>query len=168
MDKIITDSDTSNRENHPNLSYTFNTINKPHDEIGEIEKTIKAHINWAVNNKDRATLFSTIIENKELYFIQTDSKSTLDGIDEFSSLINNVFMGKDFKAIRTEIKSLRIHISTTLQTSWFSCILNDYNEFQGKPFVWENVRWTGVLEKISGKWKIFQCHFSKAEDLIKT
>ncbi len=37
---------------------------------------------------------------------------------------------------------------------------------KGNPANWEKVRWTGVLEKIDGKWKIFQMHFSKAEDLV--
>jgi len=45
--------------------YTYNTLTNPHDEIGEVEKIIKSHISWAVNNKDRQTLFSTIIENDE-------------------------------------------------------------------------------------------------------
>ena len=148
-------------------TYTYNNANNPHHEIAEIEKTIKAHIGWAVNNKDKDTLLATVVENEELFFFQPDSKSTIDGINEFLSLIDNFFMLEDFKAIRTEIKNLRVQISPTLKTSWFSCILNDYNEFQGKPAVWENVRWTGVLEKIEGKWKIFQMHFSKAEDLVK-
>jgi hypothetical protein len=72
----------------------------------------------------------------------------------------------EFRAIRVEINGMRIHLSPTEKTAWFSCILNDYNEFRGKPAVWENVRWTGVLEKVDGAWKIFQMHFSKAEDLI--
>lgn len=146
--------------------FTFNTINNPHQEIAEIEKIIMSHIGWAVNNKDKDTLFATIVNNKELFFFQTDSKSTVDGIDNFISLVDDIFMREDFKAIRTEINDLRIHISPTLKTSWFSCLLNDYNEFQGKPAIWENVRWTGVLEKINGKWVIFQMHFSKAEDIV--
>jgi hypothetical protein len=146
-------------------SYTFNTFDNPHIETGEIEKVIKSHIGWAVNNKDKQTLFYTIVENDELFFFQTDSKSTISGINEFVKLVDE-FMQDDFKAIRAEIRELRINISTSLKTAWFSCTLNDYNEYQGKPFIWENVRWTGVLEKIEGKWKIFQMHFSKAEDLI--
>jgi hypothetical protein len=147
-------------------AYTYNNINNPHPEIEEIEKTIRSHIGWAVNNKDRQTLFSTVIENEELFYFSPDSKSTVSGIDEFTDLVDNFFMLEEFKAIRTEINDLRIHISPTLMTAWFSCILNDYNEFQGNPAVWENVRWTGVLEKVNGKWKIFQMHFSKAEDQI--
>ncbi len=150
-----------------NNSYTYNTLDSQHNEIAEIKKTIKSHIEWAVNNKDKQTLFSTLINNDELFFFQPNSKDTIVGFNKLKDLVEGIFMGDDFKAISVEIKNLRIHVSTSLKTSWFSCILNDYNEFQGKPSVWENVRWTGVLEKIEGKWKIFQMHFSKAEDLIK-
>lgn len=147
--------------------YTYNNVNNPHEEIPEIEKTVQDHIGWAVNNKNKAQLLSTSVENDEFFIIQPDSKGTIDGNEAYLELINNVFMQDDFKAIRTEINNMRIHISPSLRTAWFACILNDYNEHKGKPANWENVRWTGVLEKIDNQWKIFQMHFSKAEDLVK-
>ena len=148
---------------HP---YTFNTIDHPHKETAEVERVIRSHIGWAVNNKDTETLFSTIVESDELFYFSPDSKSTIDGISGFRKLIEE-FMKEDFKAIRFEIKDLRINISPSLRTAWFSCILDDYNEFQGKPFVWENVRWTGVLEKQNDRWKIVQMHFSFPTDRDK-
>ncbi|KPK64464.1 hypothetical protein AMJ83_01755 [candidate division WOR_3 bacterium SM23_42] len=146
--------------------YTFNNANNPHDEIADIEKTIRASIEWAVKNKDTELLYSSVVHNDELFFFQTDSKSTITDFESFRSLTENFFMRDDFRAIRVEIKDFRIHMSPTMKTAWWACILNDYNEFQGKPANWENVRWSGVLEKIDGKWRIFQMHFSKAEDLI--
>ncbi len=157
----------STEEVRMDVPYTFNNINNPHDEMVEIEKTIRASIEWAVKNKDTDLLYSSVIQNDELFFFQTDSRSTITGFDEFKSVTENFFMREDFKALRVEIKDLRIHMSPTQRTAWFACILNDYNEFQGKPANWENVRWTGALEKIDGTWKIFQMHFSKAEDLIQ-
>lgn len=147
--------------------YTWNTLNNPHDELAAIEKVIRAHIGWAVNNKDQKILYSTIVETDELFFIQPDSKSTVRGIDDFRPVVDEFFMRDDFKAIRVEINDLRINMSPSLHTAWYACILNDYNEFQGRPANWENVRWTGVLEKVNGEWKIFQMHYSKAEDLVK-
>ena len=148
-------------------SCTYNSLNKCHDEIPEIERVIKTHIGWAVDNKNKAALLSTVIQNEELFVFQTDSKSTIRGIDQFLSLTQDFFMSDAFRAIKTEVIDLRIHISPSLSTAWFSCILNDYNEFQGKPANWENVRWTGVLENVRGSWKIMQMHFSKAEDLVR-
>lgn len=146
---------------------TFNTVNNPHDELAAIEETIKASIEWAVRGKDTVLLYSTVIENDELFFFQPDSRSTVRGIEAFRAQTDDFFMRDDFKAIRVEIRDMRIHMSPSLQTAWYACILNDYNEFQGKPANWENVRWSGVLEKVDGSWRIFQMHFSKAEDLIR-
>ena len=146
--------------------YTYNSVNNPHDELTNIEKKIKASIEWAVHNKDTVMSYSSYVNNDELFFFQTDSRSTIRGFDAFKDMTEKFFMRDDFKAIKVVIKDLRIHMSPSLKTGWWSCILDDYNEFQGKPANWENVRWSGVVEKIDGQWRIFQMHFSKAEDLI--
>jgi hypothetical protein len=46
--------------------------------------------------------------------------------------------------------------------AWFFCILDDINEWKGQPANWENTRWSGVLEKRSGRWVMAQQHFSFA------
>ncbi len=160
----------NDRQKEINMSspYTFNNINNQHDEIAEIERTIQRHIGWAIDNKNKKSLFETVVNNDELFFFSPDSKGTIKGFDGLVNLTDNFFMRDDFKAIKTGVKDVRIHISPSLRTAWYSCILNDYNEFKGKPANWENVRWTGVLEKIDGNWRIMQMHFSKAEDLVLT
>ncbi|UCD19259.1 MAG: nuclear transport factor 2 family protein [candidate division WOR-3 bacterium] len=147
--------------------FTFNSMNNPHDELVEIEKTIRASIEWAVHDKDTAMSYGSVVNNDELFFFQTDSRSTIAGFEDFRNLTEKFFMRDDFKAIKVVIKDLRIHMSPSMKTAWWSCILDDYNEFQGKPANWENVRWSGVLEKVEDNWRIFQMHFSKAEDLIE-
>ncbi|MGD9379326.1 MAG: nuclear transport factor 2 family protein [candidate division WOR-3 bacterium] len=146
--------------------FTFNNINNPHDELAAIEETIRASIEWAVRGKDTALVYSSMAQNDELFFFQPDSRATMIGFEKFKKVTENFFMRDDFKAIKVEINDFRIHMSPTEKTAWWACILNDYNEFQGEPANWENVRWSGVLEKIDGKWRIFQMHFSKAEDLL--
>jgi hypothetical protein len=106
---------------------------------------------------------STVVDDHELFFYQPDPASAIDGHHQFVALVDDVFMPDDFRAIRTEIENLRL--SPSLVTAWFSCILNDYNEFRGEPAVWENVRWTGVPEKTDGRWRIMQQHSSKARGL---
>lgn len=146
--------------------YTFNNTNNPHDELAAIENVIRASIEWAVRGKDTVLSYSTVVNNDELFFFQTDSRTTMVGFDKFRELTEKFFMRDDFKAIKVEINDFRIHMSPTMKTAWWACLLNDYNEFQGKPANWEKVRWSGVLEKIDDKWRIFQMHFSKAEDLL--
>lgn len=162
----IPEENVLNQEVEMSEMYTFNSVNNPHDELVAIEKTIRASIEWAVHDKDTAMSYSSVVNNDELFFFQTDSRSTIRGFDTFKDLTEKFFMRDDFKAIKVVIKDFRIHMSPTLKTAWWACLLDDYNEFQGKPANWENVRWSGVLEKVEGKWRIFQMHFSKAEDLI--
>jgi hypothetical protein len=42
--------------------------------------------------------------------------------------------------------------------------LDDINEWKDKPANWENTRWTGVVEKREGKWRVVQQHFSFAAE----
>jgi hypothetical protein len=160
------DENVSKQEDKMGDPYTFNNISNPHDELAAIEEVIRASIEWAVRGKDTVLSYSTVVNNDELFFFQTDSRTTMIGFDKFRELTEKFFMRDDFKAIKVEINDFRIHMSPTKSTAWWACLLNDYNEFQGKPANWENVRWSGVLEKIDGKWRIFQMHFSKAEDLL--
>ena len=48
--------------------------------------------------------------------------------------------------------------------AWFSCLLDDFGEWDGQPVGWKDCRWTGVLEKREGKWLLVQQHFSLASD----
>jgi len=41
-----------------------------------------------------------------------------------------------------------------------SCMLDYINEWQGRPASWIDTRWTGVLEKRDGRWRMVQMHFS--------
>jgi hypothetical protein len=160
------DENVLKREDKMSGPYTFNNINNPNDELAAIEEVIRASIEWAVRGKDTVLSYSTVVNNDELFFFQTDSRTTMVGFDKFRELTEKFFMRDDFKAIKVEINDFRIHMSPSLKTAWWACLLNDYNEFQGKPANWEKVRWSGVLEKVEGKWRIFQMHFSKAEDLL--
>jgi len=64
--------------------------------------------------------------------------------------------------VRYEIRDLKINFSKSGDVAWFFCVLDDINEWKGQPANWENTRWTGVLEKIDGSWRIVQQHFSFA------
>jgi len=68
------------------------------------------------------------------------------------------------KATGYEIRNLRVVVSKTGDVAWFSAIVDDEGEFDGKPWGTKDIRWTGVLEKRSGRWKICQQHMSEAND----
>jgi ketosteroid isomerase-like protein len=125
-----------------------------------IEKVINSSIGWA-KNKDFTLLYSIIANDSD--YLEVDPGSGLTkGFKEFKK--NESFWGSpDFKAIRYDIRDLTINISEKGDAAWFYGILDDVNEWKGKPACWMNTRWTGVLEKRNDKWIMVQMHFSFAQ-----
>jgi hypothetical protein len=131
------------------------------NELVPIEKAIHGAIGWA-KNKDFKLLYS-IIANDSNYLEVDPNKEIIRGFDAFKK--NEAFWGNPgFKAIRYEIRDLKISLSECGSVAWFYCVLDDINEWKGKPAEWRNTRWTGVLEKREGVWVIVQMHFSFAKD----
>jgi hypothetical protein len=75
-------------------------------------------------------------------------------------------MNPAFVAVGSDFRDMRIHLSRGGDVAWWSCILDDHNTWQGRPANWDNVRWTGVVEKREGSWVIVQMHFSKSEEAM--
>ncbi len=126
-----------------------------------VEKSINDIFGWAVN-KDFALFFNTISDDTNFISVTPYArvKFGIDAVKKDSS-----FWGSpDFKAIRHEIRDLRINFSKEGSVVWFYCELDDINTWKGEPANWENVRWTGVLEKRNGKWRVVQQHFSWAKE----
>ena len=129
-------------------------------ELAVVEKTIRSSIGWA-KDKDLDLLYSVIASDSNYTEIQPGDK-VVRGIKEFRES-EAFFMDDNFKAVKYEIWDLRINFSKDGKVAWWYCMLNDINTWKGQPANWENVRWTGVLEKRDGIWVICQMHFSYAE-----
>jgi len=71
-----------------------------------------------------------------------------------------------FKALDFEVKDLRIRFGPAGDVAWYSALLDDHGEWDGRPTGWDNARWTGVLEKRGGRWVIIQMHFSFGTDQV--
>jgi ketosteroid isomerase-like protein len=131
------------------------------DEYEAVKNTIANSIGWA-KNKDFKLLYSIIVNDEE-YLEVSPNNRIVKGFSDFKKA--EKFWGSpDFKAIRYEIRDLKINFSNSGDVAWYYCILDDINEWKGKPANWENTRWTGVLEKRDGDWKIVQMHFSFAKE----
>ena len=131
------------------------------DEKIAIEKIIRNSIEWA-KKKDTALLYS-IIANDSAYLEVDPENRIVKGITNFRKA-EKLWLDPRFEAVRCEIWDLKITLSQNGTVTWFYCMLNDMNEWDGQPANWENTRWTGVLEKREGKWIIVQMHFSFASD----
>lgn len=136
------------------------TIKNTVDQLKETEQIITAINNvfgWAVK-KEFKLFFNTISDDSNFISV-TPYKRVKFGIEDVKK--DSAFWGSPhFKAIRHELRDLKIHISESGDVAWFFCYLDDINEWKGQPANWENVRWTGVLEKRNGAWRVVQQHFS--------
>ena len=131
------------------------------NELERIEKSIHDCIGWA-KTKDFSQLYSVIANDSAFLEVHPDG-NVVRGIENFRK--SEKFWGSpDFKAVRYEIRDLRICLSKSGDVAWFFCILDDINEWKGQPANWEDTRWTGVLEKREGRWVMVQQHFSFAAD----
>ena len=126
-----------------------------------VKKAIHSSIGWA-KNKDLNLLYS-IISNDTNYIEVDPGHRVVKGFQDFKKA-ENFWMNPDFKAIRYEIRDLKINFSKSGDVAWYFCMLDDINEWKGEPANWENTRWTGVLEKRNGNWIITQMHFSFASE----
>lgn len=133
----------------------------PADEKAVVAKVIRDNIGWALN-KDRALLESTMVHDGRLFIFNPDSGST-SGWERFAENFD-FWMDPRFKATGLDIRELRIDLSPAGDAAWWSCILDDLYEWDGKAGAWKDTRWSGVLEKRKGKWRIVQMHFSFAAD----
>ena len=75
-------------------------------------------------------------------------------------------MDPRWKATLTEIRDLRVDLSQSGNVAWYSAMLDDLSEWNGKPTGARDIRWTGVLEKRHGKWVVVPMHGSVATDKV--
>lgn len=129
-----------------------------------VEQTIRDSIGWALT-KDRPLLERIIAHDLGLFIFNPDSKSTVVGWEAFARNFAT-WMDPRFKATLLDVRDLRITFSRSGDVAWFSAILDDLGEWDGKPIGWKDTRWTGVLEKRAAQWVIVQMHFSFASDRI--
>ena len=139
-------------------------LRKP-DTMNDEHKIIKAlhdSFRWALI-KDRALFESVFAKDDDFFTYYPDSKSTVLGWKAFEKFLEN-WMDPRSKATGYDIRSLRVVISKTGEVAWFSAMVDDEGEFDGRPWGTKDIRWTGVLEKRGGSWKICQQHMSEAND----
>ncbi len=130
------------------------------NDIAEVKACIDGAIGWA-KTKD-FTVSNRIIANDSNFLEVDPGNRIVRGFKEFKKN-ETAFADTNFKAIRYEIRDLKITFSQSGTVAWYYCVLDDINEWKGQPANWENTRWTGVLEKRDGNWVIVQMHFSFAE-----
>lgn len=144
------------------------TMNRAIDTEAEkaaIKEVVENSIGWA-KNKDKELIFGTFADDPELFWFSPRDDGTIYGYKAFVDMTEGFFMLDDFKAVSYEIRDLQINLSQSGDVAWYHARLDDYNTWKGQPANWEDVRWTGILEKRDGRWVIVQMHFSSPTDRV--
>ncbi len=136
-------------------------------EKDQVIKTIETSIKWCFPDKSRERLYGSVVQDSTYFMFQPDSRSTIRGFESFREFSERVFMVDECQPEGSTIKDLRVVISRSGDVAWFSCLLDDWGEWAGTPWSWKDTRWTGVLQKIDGRWVMMQQHFSMAEDAVR-
>lgn len=142
---------------------TMSVSEKNEHVLNEIADVIHNSIGWAAE-KDTNLLYACFAHDDELFWFSPRDDGTVRSFKAFTELTENFFMKDEFKAVSYEIKDLIINLSQSGTVAWFHARLDDYNEWNGQPANWEDVRWSGVLEKRDDRWVIVQMHYSEATD----
>ncbi len=129
-----------------------------------IEKTINDCIMWPFPAKNVDRLLSSLKQDSSFLMLMPDARETMRSYADFKVMIDNVYMNPKLQPIKSVLRDMRIQLSKSGDVAWFYCLLDDYGHWEDQYWVWLNSRWTGVLEKIDGKWKLVQMHFSIPTD----
>lgn len=126
----------------------------------EITRILHDSFEWALT-KDRP-LFESIFAKDDGFFTYFPDSSTIVGWSEFEKYLDG-WMDPRNKAKGYDIRDLRIVVTEAGDVAWFSAIVDDEGEFDGKPWGAKDIRWTGVLERRGRSWKICQQHMSEGK-----
>jgi ketosteroid isomerase-like protein len=138
-------------------------LKKTGDEA-EIVKVIYDSFGWGLT-KDRELFESVFAKDEDFFTYYPNSKDTVVGWSQFEKLLDQ-WMDPRSKVIGFDIRDLRLVVSGSGEVAWFSAVVDDDGEWDGKPWGAKDIRWTGVVEKRKGQWIIVQQHMSTATDKI--
>jgi hypothetical protein len=125
----------------------------------EIQRVIESSITWALT-KDKSLLDSIFTHDGDLFIYNPGVFEPDVGFEPLQALWDQFWSSDDFKATGFDLRDLRINLARSGTVAWFSGVMDDHGEWQGKPASWLNTRWTGVLERRDARWVIVQQHFS--------
>lgn len=126
-------------------------------EIGNIETVLEQYV--VANMEQDVDLITKIWKNDEnIISIGTDSDERLVGFTHIEKAIKNQF--KSFTNTFISVSNQIIRVNDSGSTAWFSESLKYNFIYQGKAMSFNEIRFTGVLQKIDNGWFMVQGHLS--------
>jgi ketosteroid isomerase-like protein len=112
----------------------------------------------ANENQDMNMIEEIWCPSENIVSIGTETTERLMGFSEIRSAIQRQF--ENFSETFISYRDQLIELSDDGKTAWFSQTMNYNFIYDGEAHSYKNLRYTGVLTKRDGKWKIVQTHLS--------
>lgn len=94
----------------------------------------------------------------DAFLIGTESHEKLEGWDAISTAIKKQF--RDFDKTLISITDQSIWLNDDATVAWFFEALNYNFVYEEKAMTFEGIRFTGVMQKKDGVWRLVQQHMS--------
>ncbi|MEN8224680.1 MAG: nuclear transport factor 2 family protein [Bacteroidota bacterium] len=126
-------------------------------ELSDIRLVLEQY-ELARESEDFTTVENTWAPDADIVLFGTEGDEQLVGFESIKKAMSKQFDEVENTLINISDQKIRINDQGT--AAWFSEIL-DYNFiYLGENMSFEGIRFTGVLEKRDGKWKLVQGHLS--------
>ena len=146
------------------LSLVMSCVEKP-EEVSVDPAIEKLEVSRLLDNLAAATESGNfeIIEDiwlpsEDVMLIGTDSNEKLEGWDAISNAIEKQF--GTFEETLISITDQNIWLNDAGDFAWFFEELNYNFVYEDKAMTFKGIRFTGVMQKIEGKWRLVQQHLS--------
>ena len=128
-------------------------------EIAAVKKVLDKY--RAANENQDMNLIEEIWSPEEhIVSIGTENGERLVGFSQIREAIQRQF--DSFSETFITPANQSIEVSDDGNTAWFSQMMNYNFILNGTPYSFRNLRYSGVLVKKDGKWKLVQTHMSVA------
>ena len=121
--------------------------------IKVLDEFVLAH-----ETKNLDLLSSCFLDKPDILILGTDKDELW--VDNKSMADAQKRAYETFDKIKLSVRDKVIKMAKTGKTAWFYMKVNWYVESKGENYKFDDVRTTGVLENIEGKWRIVQIHTS--------
>jgi len=126
-------------------------------ELSDIRSVLEQY-ELARESEDFSTVEQIWASNEDIVLFGTEGDEQLVGFASIKKAMSRQF--DEVENTLINISDQKIRISKDGNTAWFSEVL-DYNFiYLGEDMAFEGIRFTGVMEKCDGKWKLVQGHLS--------
>ncbi|MBE0639095.1 MAG: nuclear transport factor 2 family protein [Bacteroidales bacterium] len=126
-------------------------------EISEVKKVLDKY-RYANENQDINVIEEIWCPNETIVSIGTEKGDRLVGFTQIQNVVQRQF--ETFSETYITPANQIVQIGEDGKTAWFSQTMNYNFILDGTAYSFKNLRYTGVLIKKEGKWKLVQTHMS--------